>query len=254
MKKIYFLFIGILSFSCLYAQGFNSSFAVIDANGSVGDYCMYSNTSCGANGSLDGQNFGSFTEGSSALTLRGVKFNLYKCSGQDINTPTLYYRVYPSGSPSGSFSSFTSGITSYPANGCGGEDQTWNDISKNVNLLTGLNPGDYVLEVYCTANVYNGGWSTAYLSNNSNNYKATFTVSSSLAVGDINKSKTSSFFSEGKLYTSQKGNLDIQVYDFSGKLVKKVNANNVSSGLELNLPKKGNYLVKVNNEVVKIAY
>ena len=138
MKKIYFLFIGILSFSCLYAQGFNSSFAVIDANGSVGDYCMYSNTSCGANGSLDGQNFGSFTEGSSALTLRGVKFNLYKCSGQDINTPTLYYRVYPSGSPSGSFSSFTSGITSYPANGCGGEDQTWNDISKNVNLLTGL--------------------------------------------------------------------------------------------------------------------
>ncbi len=51
-----------------------------------------------------------------------------------------------------------------------------------------------------------------------------------------------------------KGNLDVQVYDFSGKLVKKFNANNVSSGLELNLPKKGNYLVKVNNEVVKIAY
>ena len=79
------------------------------------------------------------------------------------------------------------------------------------------------------------------------------TISSTLGTIE-NASKTSSFFSEGKLYTSQKGNLDIQVYDFSGKLVKKLNANNVSSGLELNLPKKGNYLVKVNNEVVKIAY
>ena len=79
------------------------------------------------------------------------------------------------------------------------------------------------------------------------------TISSTLGTIE-NASKTKSFFSEGKLYTSQKGNLDIQVYDFSGKLVKKLNANNVSSGLELNLPKKGNYLVKVNNEVVKIAY
>ena len=253
MKKIYFLFIGILSFSCLYAQGFNSSFAVIDANGSVGDYCMYSNTSCGANGSLDGQNFGSFTEGSSALTLRGVKFNLYKCSGQDINTPTLYYRVYPSGSPSGSFSSFTSGITSYPANGCGGEDQTWNDISKNVNLLTGLNPGDYVLEVYCTANVYNGGWSTAYLSNNSNNYKATFTVSSSLATGETVK-KSKSFVSEGKLYTNKQGNLSVQVVDYSGRVIKNISAKASTNGIELNLPKKGNYILKLNDEVIKFAY
>lgn len=81
----------------------------------------------------------------------------------------------------------------------------------------------------------------------------TFTVNN-LSTIDINKSKFKSFVSEGKLYTSQKGNLDIQVYDFSGKLVKKLNTNSSSNGLELNLPKKGNYLVKVNNEVVKIAY
>ena len=85
-------------------------------------------------------------------------------------------------------------------------------------------------------------------------YGFSSTTTSSLGVIDINKSNFKSFISDGKLYTSQKGNLDIQVYDFSGKLVKKLNANNVSSGLELNLPKKGNYLVKVNNEVVKIAY
>ena len=85
-------------------------------------------------------------------------------------------------------------------------------------------------------------------------YGFSSTTTSSLGVIDINKSNFKSFISDGKLYTSQKGSLDIQVYDFSGKLVKKLNANNVSSGLELNLPKKGNYLVKVNNEVVKIAY
>ena len=79
------------------------------------------------------------------------------------------------------------------------------------------------------------------------------TISSTLGTIE-NASKTSSFFSEGKLYTSQKGNLDIQVYDFSGKLVKKLNANNVSSGLELNLPKKGNYILKLNDEVIKFAY
>lgn len=82
----------------------------------------------------------------------------------------------------------------------------------------------------------------------------TFTTSN-MAVVDINKSKFKSFVSEGKLYTSQKGNVEIQVYDFSGKLVKKMNANiSSNNGLELNLPQKGNYLVKVNNEVVKISY
>lgn len=82
----------------------------------------------------------------------------------------------------------------------------------------------------------------------------TFTAST-MAVVDINKSKFKSFVSEGKLYTSQKGNVDIQVYDFSGKLVKKLNANvSSNNGLELNLPQKGNYLIKINNEVVKISY
>ena len=85
-------------------------------------------------------------------------------------------------------------------------------------------------------------------------YGFSSTTTSSLGVIDINKSNFKSFISEGKLYTSQKGNLDIQVYDFSGKLVKKLNANNVSSGLELNLPKKGNYILKLNDEVIKFAY
>ena len=85
-------------------------------------------------------------------------------------------------------------------------------------------------------------------------YGFSSTTTSSLGVIDINKSNFKSFVSEGKLYTSQKGNLDIQVYDFSGKMVKKINVAATRNGVELNLPKKGNYIVKINNEVVKIAY
>ena len=123
----------------------------------------------------------------------------------------------------------------------------------SVDLSTLYSAGVTISEIKY---IYNYG---SYQNPSSGGFNATsagfkpVTISSTLGTIE-NASKTSSFFSEGKLYTSQKGNLDIQVYDFSGKLVKKVNANNISNGLELNLPKKGNYLVKVNSEVVKIAY
>ena len=55
-------------------------------------------------------------------------------------------------------------------------------------------------------------------------------------------------------YTSKKGNLEIQVVDFSGRNVKTFKANSTTNGIELNLPKKGNYLLKVENEVVKFVY
>ena len=45
-----------------------------------------------------------------------------------------------------------------------------------------------------------------------------------------------------------------QVYDFSGKMVKKINVAATRTGVELNLPKKGNYIVKINNEVVIIHF
>ena len=123
----------------------------------------------------------------------------------------------------------------------------------SVDLSTLYSAGVTISEIKY---IYNYGSNKNPISGGFNATSAGFkpvTISSTLGTIE-NASKTKSFFSEGKLYTSQKGNLDIQVYDFSGKLVKKLNANNVSSGLELNLPKKGNYLVKVNNEVVKIAY
>lgn len=85
-------------------------------------------------------------------------------------------------------------------------------------------------------------------------YGFTPATTSSLGAIDINNSNFKSFVSGGKLYTSKKGNVNVQVVDFSGRVIKTFNTKSTNSGIELNLPKKGNYILKVENEVVKFAY
>lgn len=80
----------------------------------------------------------------------------------------------------------------------------------------------------------------------------TFKVST-LATGETVK-KSKSFVSEGKLYTNKQGNLSVQVVDFSGRIIKTITTKASSNGIELNLPKKGNYILKLNDEVIKFAY
>ena len=79
-----------------------------------------------------------------------------------------------------------------------------------------------------------------------------FTVST-LATGETVK-KSKSFVSEGKLYTNKQGNLSVQVVDYSGRVIKTISAKASTNGIELNLPKKGNYILKLNDEVIKFAY
>lgn len=79
-----------------------------------------------------------------------------------------------------------------------------------------------------------------------------FTVST-LATGETVK-KSKSFVYEGKLYTNKQGNLSVQVVDFSGRIIKTITTKASSNGIELNLPKKGNYFLKLNDEVIKFAY
>ena len=74
-----------------------------------------------------------------------------------------------------------------------------------------------------------------------------------LGLNDVSH-RTKSFVSEGKLYTAKQGNLSIQVVDFSGRIIKTMNVKSASNGVELNLQKKGNYILKVNDEVIKFAY
>lgn len=59
----------------------------------------------------------------------------------------------------------------------------------------------------------------------------------------------------GKLYTSFKGNVNLEVYEMSGKLVKSFTAS--GNAIDLNVTKTGTYLVKITNgaskEVVKFV-
>ena len=61
----------------------------------------------------------------------------------------------------------------------------------------------------------------------------------------------------GKLITAQKGNLTLEVYEMSGKLVQSFKAFSNGNSIDLNLTKNGLYLLKITNgtnrEVVKFS-
>ena len=80
------------------------------------------------------------------------------------------------------------------------------------------------------------------------------TTLTALAVSNSDLKAKSSVVA-GKLYTSQKGNLNLEVYEMSGKLVKSFTAS--GNAIDLNVTKTGTYLVKITNgaskEVVKFV-
>ena len=87
------------------------------------------------------------------------------------------------------------------------------------------------------------------------NFGFTSTVTdSNLGVSD-QAVNAKSHIVNGKLYTAQKGNLSITVYEMSGKLVKSFTANSNGSEIDLNLSKSGLYVAKItkgaHSEVVK---
>ena len=70
---------------------------------------------------------------------------------------------------------------------------------------------------------------------------------STLGLSDLQNAKKNSFVAGGKLYTKLSGNLDVTVYDMSGKVVKQSQVRSSDSALELNVNQTGTYIVKVSN-------
>ena len=157
------------------SAGFNNTFIVLSLNGGANAY--YDLNATTANTDFNGASLGTFAAGSSSLILKGAEHNVYKCGGADLTSTRLYYRIYLTASPSGSYTSQSIGYTSGGANGCGGQNQQWSNTGLTTNLLTGLGAGAYTIEVYSDATITCCG-GTAFAANSSNNYKATFTVSS----------------------------------------------------------------------------
>ncbi|MFC4164488.1 T9SS type A sorting domain-containing protein [Epilithonimonas zeae] len=83
------------------------------------------------------------------------------------------------------------------------------------------------------------------------------TTLATMAVSESN-GKSKSQVAAGKLFTSVKGNLDITVYDFGGKVIKTLKVNANGNPIDLNLSQKGMFLATISgnniSEVVKFAY
>jgi hypothetical protein len=121
---------------------------------------------------------GTFNSGQT-LILNGAQNRIFKCGSLDVTGGSLLFRVYPSGSTPGTFTGVPLGFKSddgipFPG-AC--PNQTWETSDVNIDLLADLCDGEYVLEVYTTADYTDGGTSDQFFANNGgNNYKATFTV------------------------------------------------------------------------------
>ncbi len=170
------------------SAGFNNTFLVLSLNG--GGNTFYDLNASTANTDFNGANLGSFASGTSNLVFKGAEHNVYKCGGADLTSTRVYYRIYlTSAGASGSFTSNNITYTSGFNNGCSGQDQKWDKVDYSSNLLSGLAPGNYSIQVYSEATITCcGGF--AYATNSGANYTATFTVT-------------------GNYYSKSSGNLDL---------------------------------------------
>ena len=180
---LFFIFINVFHLQS-YAQsaGLYETYIVFGVNGNENLYYdLNANT---GNYDFDGQFLGTFCQGNTnGLVFKGGEHKIYKCSC-DLTSTRLYYRVYPTGSPSGSYVSNDLNWVSDIGGEFGCLNQKWDNVSYNIDILSGLSAGNYTIEVYSDATVTcNGG--TVYASNGGTNYKATFTVSPTTVGGAI---------------------------------------------------------------------
>ncbi len=175
MKKSYFF---LTSLVCLFIfnfssfaqnSGINSTFVVVDNQ----FYDLQANTSNPDNFQLN-QSIGSY-DCNDNLIFNGGENNVFKCSGDDITANAIFYRVFKNGDTPGSFNQVNLGFASGFNNGCGGADQKWDNLSANIDLLSGLtDSGTYTIEVFSTATYTADGGGTHFASNNGANYSASF--------------------------------------------------------------------------------
>lgn len=164
----------------LAGTGIFGSHAGFDANGGGNSY--FGATHAGSNqlAGLHGHNFGTFSSGDSLL-LSGGELLTWKNGGGDVTGASIGYNVHEASSSPGTFSEISLGWSNNgPFTNAAGSsfsnygDQKWAQIASTPDLLSGLAPGDYKLEVYFKATSNEGD---RYDSRNSENYVASFAIS-----------------------------------------------------------------------------
>lgn len=162
---------GFRSTSQAQSAGIYEGYVIINING--GGNAYYDLGASTPNPDFQGASLGTFTIGTSTLTLKGAQNKTFKCSGGDVTGGNGFYRIYKVGNTPGSFtSSGAMGFVSNDAGGCGG-NQTWEKSDATINVLAALAPGNYQLEVYNRASTNIGD---QFDNNGGANYLASFTV------------------------------------------------------------------------------
>jgi len=147
-------------------SGIFDAYAIYSLNGSANTYTQA--------GSFNNMIF----DNPSSLVLKGGQNKTYKNNNSNVTGGGLQYRIYNS---SGTPPSFTNSGLFLFIKDIGNGDQIWEKADASINVLSGLTPGIYTIEIYFEAYTSDGN---KYYNNNGANYKATIIV--------YNKSNTSS--------------------------------------------------------------
>ncbi|MCK8482069.1 hypothetical protein, partial [Psychroserpens algicola] len=162
-------------------SGIYESYAILDTGSGNTYFDLQAST---GNIDFDGANLGNFScDGS--LLLNGAQNKIYKCDTDNITNGFLIYRIYLTSDTPPAFTGSVSlpFLSNDAATGqCtpGETNQTWEEASANINIISGLALGTYYLEVFTTADFTytsgGGGSGTHFAHNATLNYKATFSV------------------------------------------------------------------------------
>ena len=153
------------SYAAMY--GIFESYVVLNVNG--GGNVFYDAGANTANPNFHGANLGTFNPSINSLILNGGEVKTFKNGSGNVTGAFLDYRIWLAGNESGSFIE-----RSIPFNGdLGGGDQRWQLTGDNINVLNGLNSGNYMLEIYFRAS---GNQGDVFHNNGGPNYEAAFSV------------------------------------------------------------------------------
>ena len=147
--------------------GIFETYVVLNANG--GGNVFYDAGASTANPNFHGANLGVFDPSLNSLILNGGEVKTFKNGVGDVTGAFLDYRIWLTGNESGSFIERSLPFNANLGNG----DQRWQLTGANINVLSGLSSGNYMLEVYFRAS---GNQGDVFDNRGGPNYEASFSV------------------------------------------------------------------------------
>lgn len=200
MKKQFYTLLSLLVLGSTQAQaqiGIFASAIQISTDGGATKKFYNTNKLVGDPNAIGSVNFqgslGTFAKFDGKLRVHGGEIKTFKGNNDNICGGTLNWRVFPVGNPGGAFTQVDLGFFAGCASGtfsdgqgpCSGNDQKWQNVSRNSDL-TDYAPGNYILQVYYDANGKVGSTTECgnfvFDSNDGNNYAMTFTIVAPLPV------------------------------------------------------------------------